>query len=192
MSRDHYRVLGVPPNAKQQDVRAAYLRLAKQHHPDICKASGNADHFKAINSAWEVLGNKSKRAMYDANMGDTSSFRTRPRPRPTSAWDARARAWGPSYGGGRDMPVILRIWERVTHPRTLLWGVPIAMVGFLAFGATEKEQKFTPKVRAWHNPVTMRWETPAPWDPVFREHQHLVKKVDKDLVHQSSQRERRR
>lgn len=54
MSRDHYRVLGVPPNAKQQDVRAAYLRLAKQHHPDICKASGNADHFKAINSAWEV------------------------------------------------------------------------------------------------------------------------------------------
>lgn len=54
MSRDPYRVLGVPYDARQEDIRSAYLRLAKRHHPDLNKTCGNADQFKAINFAWEV------------------------------------------------------------------------------------------------------------------------------------------
>lgn len=54
MNRDHYRVLGVSPGASHKDVRTAYLRLVKQHHPDVNKSCGDGSQFKAISSAWAV------------------------------------------------------------------------------------------------------------------------------------------
>jgi curved DNA-binding protein CbpA len=38
--RDHYRVLGVPRDASTREIRRAYRRLARQHHPDISPAPG--------------------------------------------------------------------------------------------------------------------------------------------------------
>jgi curved DNA-binding protein len=66
--RDYYEVLGVPRTASAEDIKRAYRRLARQHHPDLKPASeraGAAERFKEINEAYEVLGDTDKRARYD-------------------------------------------------------------------------------------------------------------------------------
>jgi len=59
---DHYATLGVNKNATQDEIKSAYRRLAKQHHPDL---GGDADKFKNINQAYDVLSDTAKRAEYD-------------------------------------------------------------------------------------------------------------------------------
>lgn len=66
MSKDYYAVLGVERNANQDDIKKAYRKLAMQYHPD--KNPGNPEaesKFKEAATAYEVLGNKDKRAKYD-------------------------------------------------------------------------------------------------------------------------------
>ena len=63
MTRDYYKILGVPRNASREDIKRAYRRLAHQHHPD--KQGGNEAKFKEINEAYQVLGDEKKRAQYD-------------------------------------------------------------------------------------------------------------------------------
>ena len=78
--KDYYKVLGVSPDASQDEIHKAYRRLAKQHHPDLNKGSKAAEEkFKEIVEAHDVLGNKRKRQQYDrfrqAGMaGGTGSF----------------------------------------------------------------------------------------------------------------------
>ncbi len=57
-----YRVLQVDPAAERGVIRAAYLCLAKQHHPD---AGGAPARMVALNEAWAVLGDPARRAAYD-------------------------------------------------------------------------------------------------------------------------------
>jgi len=65
--KDYYKVLGVPPNASQEQIRKAYRRLAKKYHPDRNKGSEAAqEKFKDIGEAHTVLGDKDKRGQYDA------------------------------------------------------------------------------------------------------------------------------
>ncbi|MFA5248554.1 MAG: molecular chaperone DnaJ [Patescibacteria group bacterium] len=63
MSKDFYKTLGVEKGASQDEVKKAFLKLAHQHHPD--KNDGKDEKFKEINEAYQVLGNKEKRAQYD-------------------------------------------------------------------------------------------------------------------------------
>lgn len=63
MSKDFYKILGVEKSASQDDIKKAFLKLAHEHHPD--KNQGKDDKFKEINEAYQVLGNKEKRAQYD-------------------------------------------------------------------------------------------------------------------------------
>lgn len=63
MSKDYYKILGLSKNASQEDVKRAFRELAHKHHPD--KAGGNAEEFKEINEAYQVLGNAEKRKQYD-------------------------------------------------------------------------------------------------------------------------------
>ena len=63
MSKDYYKILGVERSASDEELKKAFRRLAHQHHPD--KATGNADKFKEINEAYQVLSDKTKRAQYD-------------------------------------------------------------------------------------------------------------------------------
>lgn len=60
--RTHYDVIGVPPAATFDQIHEAYLRLAKQMHPD---AGGDEDEFKNLNAAWQVLKVKAARRLYD-------------------------------------------------------------------------------------------------------------------------------
>lgn len=70
MAKDYYKTLGVERNATDQEVKRAFRKLAHEHHPD--KTSGNADKFKEINEAYQVLSNKEKRRQYD-QFGSTFS-----------------------------------------------------------------------------------------------------------------------
>ncbi len=65
MAEDYYQRLGVSRQASDEEIKKAYRRQAKKFHPDINKAKGAEDTFKGLNSAYEVLGDKKKRALYD-------------------------------------------------------------------------------------------------------------------------------
>ncbi|MGI6105222.1 MAG: DnaJ C-terminal domain-containing protein [Raoultibacter sp.] len=59
---DYYKTLGVPRNAKADEIKKAYRKLARQHHPDT---GGDEAKFKEISEAYEVLSDDKKREMYD-------------------------------------------------------------------------------------------------------------------------------
>ncbi|MBX5464660.1 MAG: molecular chaperone DnaJ [Clostridia bacterium] len=64
--RDYYEVLGVGPNASQEEIKAAFRRLARRYHPDAHPDDPEAEaKFKEINEAYQVLGDPEKRAQYD-------------------------------------------------------------------------------------------------------------------------------
>jgi curved DNA-binding protein CbpA len=59
---DHYRTLQVDPGADVEVIQAAYRVLARRFHPDL---AGDDAVMKRLNAAWEVLGDKTRRADYD-------------------------------------------------------------------------------------------------------------------------------
>jgi len=66
--KDYYETLQVPRDAAAEQIKRAYRRLAKEHHPDLHPEkdkAGQTKHFQAINEAYEVLGDRENRAKYD-------------------------------------------------------------------------------------------------------------------------------
>ena len=63
--KDYYKILGVAKNATAEDIKKAYRKLARQHHPDVNKKPEAEKRFKEINEAHEVLSDPSKRKRYD-------------------------------------------------------------------------------------------------------------------------------
>ncbi|MDU5613192.1 MAG: DnaJ domain-containing protein, partial [Slackia sp.] len=59
---DYYKTLGVARSATQDEIKKAFRKLARTHHPD---AGGDETRFKQINEAYEVLSDEKKRKVYD-------------------------------------------------------------------------------------------------------------------------------
>jgi curved DNA-binding protein len=81
-AKDYYKVLGVPRNASEQEIKKAYRKLAMQYHPDRNpgKEEWANEKFKEINEAYGVLGDPEKRSQYDrfGTVGDIGDiFRSR-------------------------------------------------------------------------------------------------------------------
>jgi hypothetical protein len=92
----HYDLLGLPGDASQAEIRAAYRALARRHHPDTRQpdtrhdvevdAARSPDTMAALNAAWAVLGDPDRRRAYDATLG-------RPAPGPAPAPSGYRPGW---------------------------------------------------------------------------------------------------
>ena len=84
--KDYYTILGVPRDASPEDIKKAFRKLARKHHPDVAKDKKTAEaKFKEINEANEVLGDPEKRRKYDqlgADWQNAGAFRGAGRGRP--------------------------------------------------------------------------------------------------------------
>src|SRR6185503_14725194 len=64
--KDYYQTLGVSKTASEKEIKQAYRKLARKHHPDVNPGDKTAEaRFKEINEAYEVLGDPDKRKKYD-------------------------------------------------------------------------------------------------------------------------------
>ncbi len=78
-SEDYYAILGVPRNAKEQDIKKAYRRLARKNHPDVNPGDKSAEErFKRIQQAYDVLSDPKKRAIYDQYGFYSENFKEQP------------------------------------------------------------------------------------------------------------------
>ncbi len=78
----HYETLGLRPDATPAEIRDAYRRLARRHHPD--RGAADAEAMPLINEAYRVLGDPARRAAYDAATRDVvpgARTTTAPEPR---------------------------------------------------------------------------------------------------------------
>ena len=72
--KDYYAILGVDKSASQDEIKKAYRKLAKQHHPDVNKGDKTSEaKFKDVGEAYEVLGDAEKRKKYDT-FGSQAQF----------------------------------------------------------------------------------------------------------------------
>lgn len=62
-NKDYYNILGVDKKASKEEIKKAFYKLAHKYHPD--KKDGNAEKFKQVNEAYQVLSDDTKRAKYD-------------------------------------------------------------------------------------------------------------------------------
>src|SRR5688572_14583623 len=103
--KDFYKVLGVPEKASADEIKKAYRKLAKTHHPDANKGDAKAaERFKEIGEAYSVLSDPEKRKQYDemkrlGGLGGFGGFGGG-RPRPGAQPGAGPNAGFEDLGGG--------------------------------------------------------------------------------------------
>lgn len=68
---DYYKILGISKGASQDDIKSAYKRLARTHHPD---RGGDKEKFQNIQEAYETLSDSNKRQKYDSPQDDLFPF----------------------------------------------------------------------------------------------------------------------
>src|SRR4029453_5925387 len=89
--KDYYKILGVPRDAGEDDIKKAYRKLARKYHPDVSKETDAKEKFQEVSEAYETLRDKEKRAAYDS-LG--SGFRQGQDFRPPPDWFERFGAGG--------------------------------------------------------------------------------------------------
>ena len=90
MAKDLYAVLGVAKDADEETIKKAFRKFAVKYHPDKNPGKANEQRFKEVNQAYEVLGDKKKRALYD-EFGEESM---------SPNFDAERARVVRQYGGG--------------------------------------------------------------------------------------------
>ncbi|WMJ74282.1 DnaJ domain-containing protein [Cytophagaceae bacterium ABcell3] len=100
MQFTYYQILGISPTANQEEIKAAFKKLAVKYHPDKNPGSSFAEeHFKKVNEAYQVLSDPRKRKQYDLRQmyqrqrsyssTSTASYAEKPKPKPKASYKAR-------------------------------------------------------------------------------------------------------
>jgi curved DNA-binding protein len=100
--KDYYQTLGVPRAASDADIKKAFRKLAREHHPDVAKDKKRAEEkFKEINEAYEVLSDPEKRKKYDELGAD---WKAGEQFRPPPGWEqfSGRRTYRRAGPGGED------------------------------------------------------------------------------------------
>lgn len=120
----HYDRLGVPRGATTEDVRRAYLALARQHHPDLetdpARRRNAERRMQEVNEAWAVLGDQRRRAAYDRSLGVDSA--------PKRGWQP-LEPDDPDEVDPRDLLDDTPIGDGARLPRGLQLAPPLLLVG---------------------------------------------------------------
>lgn len=95
--KDYYKILGVERSASADEIKKAYRKLARKHHPDVNKDQGAEEKFKEVGEAYKVLSDPEARQKYDA-LG--SSWRSGQDFSPPPGW----KPGGFHTSGGGDVP----------------------------------------------------------------------------------------
>ena len=107
--KDYYKVLGLEKNATPEQIKKAYRKLARQHHPDVNPNDKDAEQkFKEINEANEVLSDPEKRKKYDQFGADWQRYQQQPgggtgrggQPGGGFDWSQYTQGGGGGSGGG--------------------------------------------------------------------------------------------
>jgi curved DNA-binding protein len=94
--QDYYETLGVPRTATPKEIKAAFRRLARKHHPDVNPGDAAAEaRFKEINEANEVLSDPEKRKKYDTYGPQWEQY---------EQWERAGRPGAPPFGQGAGRP----------------------------------------------------------------------------------------
>jgi curved DNA-binding protein len=78
--KDYYKILGVARDAKEEDIKKAYRKLARKFHPDVSKEPNAEESFKEVSEAYETLRDSEKRAAYDQLGSHAAGQEFRPPP----------------------------------------------------------------------------------------------------------------
>ncbi len=115
IKKDLYEVLGVSPEATQEEIKKAYRRLARKYHPDLNPGDKEAERrFKEINEAYEVLSDPKKRAEYD-QLRQAASAHTFTTPEGETAYDFSGLFEEGGLGGFADLFEDLFGFETRSH-----------------------------------------------------------------------------
>ena len=114
----HYEVLGIGRDASPEQVRAAFRRLARAHHPDT-STSGSAESLAPINEAWRVLGDPASRRAYDRQLDADAA--------------AKAAAQPVSHATSMATPVSVSVPES-SFPWRFLIGLAVVGIALVLLG----------------------------------------------------------
>src|SRR5471030_2584768 len=99
--RDPYQILGVAKGASEAEIKKAFRGLAKKHHPDTHPGDAKAkQRFQEISGAYDIVGDKDKRAKFDAGEIDADGNPRGFDPRTAGGGGFRGGPFGGGTGGG--------------------------------------------------------------------------------------------
>ena len=95
--KDYYKIMGVPRDASQDEIKKAYRKLARQYHPDVSDKPDAEQLFKDLGEAYAVLKDPEKRAAYD---GLGANWKAGQEFRPPPDWDTGFEFSGRGFDAG--------------------------------------------------------------------------------------------
>jgi curved DNA-binding protein CbpA len=172
----HYQTLGVSKTASQKEIKKIFRELSLKYHPDLNKETSCSERFKAIANAHSVLSNESERSKYDRQLAEELLWKSR------GGGPNSNRPFGGNPRQRPPKPAGHVVMETLTNPRYALYAMAgvggVALLGSLLGNLSSKRPEYhhhgSALVEAWKNPVTGRFEQPAPWD---KEYQRLKPKL---------------
>src|SRR6187455_556511 len=97
--KDYYSTLGVAKTATEKEIKQAFRKLARKHHPDVNPGDKSAEtRFKDLTEAYEVLGDPAKRKKYDELGSNWRMYEQGGAPPPGSAGSGGRNV---NFGGGQ-------------------------------------------------------------------------------------------